>query len=282
MKEKTVLITGASSGIGKVTARALAEQGAKVIFTARTEAKAQATLAYLQQHSGNAQISYHLCDFASQQAIHSLARALQEEHAQLDVLVNNAGAVFASRQETPEGIERTFAVNHLGYFLLTHLLLDLLKAAPSARIVNVASDAHKAVKDINFDDLGFKEGYGIMKAYGLSKIANIMFTYELARKLEGNKVSVNALHPGFVATNIGANTIPVIGKAIKWLVNLTAKDVETGAQTSIYLASSAEVEGVTGKYFANKREAPSSTLSYDEAIQKTLWDVSMQLTKLRT
>lgn len=280
MKDKTILITGATSGIGKETARALAEQGAEVIFTARTEAKAQAALADLKEHTGSEQISYFLCDFTSQEAIHSLAKALTDEHSHLDVLVNNAGAVFASRQETKEGIERTFAVNHLGYFLLTHLLFDLLKAAPTARIVNVASDAHKAVKEINIDDLGFKQGYSIMKAYGLSKVANIMFTYELARKLEGSNVTVNALHPGFVATNIGANTIPMIGKAIKWLVNLTAKDVKTGAQTSIYLASSPEIEGVSGKYFSNCKETPSNKISYDQSLQKKLWEISASMTSL--
>lgn len=277
---KTILVTGASSGIGKVSARVLAEQGHRLLFTARTEAKALATLNYLNEHAANADVSYFLCDFASQAQVHALAEAVKAKYTHLDVLLNNAGSVFTSHQKTEDGIERTFAVNHLGYFLVTHLLLDRLKASSSARIVNVSSNAHESVKNIDFNNLGFEQNYNLMKAYSQSKLANLMFSYELARRLEATSVTVNALHPGFVATNIGADSIPIFGKAIKRLINVFAKDVEIGAKTSIYLASSPDIEGITGKYFVDCKEQRSSVFSYDELVQKQLWEVSEALVNL--
>ena len=181
-----------------------------------------------------------------------------------------------SRQLSEDGIEKTFAVNHLGYFLLTTLLLERLKESAPARIVNVASDAHKPAS-LDFDDLGTEKNYAIMKAYGRSKLANIYFTYELARRLEGTAVTVNALHPGFVATQIGANNIPLIGRLVKWFINRSAVDVESGARTQIFLATSPAVAGVSGTYFVDCEAVDSSEISYNDDLAKQLWEISIQM-----
>jgi len=273
------MVTGATSGIGKVTARVLAELGAHVVFVGRNEQKAAHTVHQINQKTGRDSAEFMLADFASLAATRALAAWFRGTHRRLDVLVNNAGAMFMRRQESQDGIEMTFAVNHLGYFLLTNLLLDLLKASAPARIVNVSSIAHEGT-ELDFDDLECRKNYAGMKAYGRSKLANLLFTYELARRLEGSGVTVNALHPGFVATNIGANNIPLFRRPIKWLINRAAKNVEEGAQTSIYLASSPEVEGVTGKYFVDCKPVPSSAASYDEAAAHRLWQISAEMVGL--
>lgn len=193
--------------------------------------------------------------------------------------MNNAGSFFMSRQESVDGIEMTFALNHLGYFLLTNLLLDTLEASAPARIVNVSSAAHERAQ-IDFEDLQGRQKYSGWQAYGQSKLANVLFTYELARRLEGTGVTVNALHPGFVATNLGAGTYGLIGRLFKKLVNLRGVSPEEGARTSIYLATSSEVEGVTRKYFVEQKAVPSSEASYDEATARRLWQVSAELTGL--
>jgi retinol dehydrogenase-12 len=190
--------------------------------------------------------------------------------------VNNAAVMTMSRQETKDGLEKMFAVNHLGYFLLTSLLMEPLKASPAARIVNVSSNAHRGV-ELNFDDLQSEKDFSGMKVYGRSKLANLYFTYELAKRLAGTKITVNALHPGFVATNLGADNLPVVGSLFKKVINLSAMSVEKGAQTSIYLASSPEVEGISGKYFVKCQPVQSSPVSYDQAAAQQLWDVSTQL-----
>ena len=204
MRNKVCLVTGATSGIGEVTARELAQRGATIILVGRNQQKAEAAVEEIKSRTGNQDIGYLLADLSSQQEIRGLARAFKARHDRLDVLVNNAGAVFSEYGETEDGIERTFAVNHLNYFLLTSLLLDELKAGAPSRIVNVSSGAHQGA-ELDFDDLGTKQNYGFMKAYGRSKLANVMFTYELARRLEESGVTANALHPGAVATGFGSN-----------------------------------------------------------------------------
>jgi NAD(P)-dependent dehydrogenase (short-subunit alcohol dehydrogenase family) len=206
------------------------------------------------------------------------ADSFLKRHNRLHILVNNAGAVFTNREVSADGYEKTFALNHLAYFLLTNLLLDAIKAAAPARIVNVSSMAHHGAR-LDFDNLQNERGYSSFGAYGQSKLANIYFTYELARRLEGSGVSVNCLHPGFVATNFGKSN-GGIAKIIFKMVQAAAISPERGAQTSIYLATSPEVEGVSGKYFSNRRAAASSAVSYDEKAANHLWKISQEMTGL--
>lgn len=279
MQNKIVMVTGATDGIGKVTARVLVEKGAQVIVVGRNRAKTEKTVAEIKQKTGRESVDYLLADFASPTEIHQLATQFQARYDRLDVLVNNAGTMMISRKETADHLETTFAVNHLGPFLLTNLLLDLIKASAPARIVNVSSGAHKG-QALDFDDLQMERSYQGMVAYGRSKLANLYFTYELARQLAGTGVTVNALHPGFVATNLGSDNIPLIGGLVKRVINLVAMNVEKGAQTSIYLASAPEVDGVTGKYFVDCRPVSSSPVSYDETAARRLWQISETLTGL--
>lgn len=280
LQGKLCMVTGATDGIGKATATALAAQGAHLIVVGRNCEKAEKTVAEIRQETNNPAVEFMLADFSSQQSTRDLAEQFLDKYDRLDVLVNNAGLMTIKRTETADGVEMMFAVNHLGYFLLTNLLLDTLVASAPARIVNVSSGAHEGVV-LDFDDLNSRHDYGGMKVYGRSKLANIYFTYELARRLEGTAVTVNALHPGFVATNIGANNIPVIGGFVKQIINIFAnKDVEDGAQTSIYLASSPEVDGVTGKYFVDCKPVSSTAVSYDQDAARRLWKISAEMVGL--
>ncbi|MGB3632875.1 MAG: SDR family oxidoreductase [Rubrobacteraceae bacterium] len=279
MQSKACLVTGATSGLGQVTARELARKGATVVMVGRSRQKAETTVDEIKSQTGNENVEYLLADLSSQQEIRNLAGEFKARHERLDVLVNNAGAVFSEYGETVDGIERTFAVNHLNYFLLTNLLLDTLRSCAPSRIVNVASGAHQGA-ELDFDDLGTRQNYGFMRAYGRSKLANVMFTYGLARRLEGTGVTANALHPGAVATGIGTNNKVWYVRPALALFRLFSTTPEKGAETSIYLASSPEVEGVTGQYFANKKPVASSKASYDEAAAKRLWHVSEDLTGL--
>lgn len=278
MTGKMCLITGATNGIGKATALALAKMGATVIVVGRSAEKTNVVVNAIRQVSGNAQVEAMLADLSVLAQMRELAAAFKRKYDHLDVLVNNAGAVFFRREESADGIEMTWALNHLSYFLITNLLLDTLQRAPSARIVNVSSDAHEGGK-IRFDDLELKRGYSGMAAYGQSKLANIMFTYELARRLKDTKVTANALHPGLVGTGFASNNGVLFKLGISVLKPFMASP-ERGARTSIYLASSPEVEGVTGKYFVNSKPVRSSPVSYDEAAQRRLWQVSEQMTGL--
>lgn len=282
LQGKTIVVTGATSGIGRVTAATLAKLGAAVFCVGRDPQRTQATVDAIQDNSGNAQVVGLLADLASFQQIHNLADEIHQRTPRLDVLVNNAGAVFLRRKLSQDGIELTFALNHLAYFLLTNLLLDLLKStaaqAGEARLVNVASAAHMGAK-IHFDDLQFQHGYSAMRAYSQSKLANILFTYELARRLEGSGVTANALHPGFVASRFATNNGPLAKIAMR-LARLVAISPEEGAQTSIYLASSPEVKGVTGKYFVKRHPHNSDPASYDAETARRLWEVSAQMVGL--
>jgi NAD(P)-dependent dehydrogenase (short-subunit alcohol dehydrogenase family) len=277
--EGICLITGATRGIGRITARELARRGMRVVLVGRDAARAQATAAAIAAETGNPAVEFLVADLSSQAQVRALADAYRQRHDRLHVLVNNAGAVFARRGITVDGLERTFALNHLAPFLLTNLLLPTLQASGPARIVTVASAAHSGAS-LDFDDLQHERGrYRSFQVYGQSKLANILFTYELAHRLQGTNVTANALHPGFVASNFGKSEGGIWGP-IFTLLRPAMINVERGAETSIYLASSPDVEGVSGQYFVKCKPAHSSRQSYDEAAQHRLWEVSEQLTGL--
>lgn len=282
LQDKTILVTGATSGIGRVTAATLADMGATVYCAGRDPQRTQSTVTEIQNQSGNPQVFGLLADLASFQQIHALAGEIHQRTARLDVLVNNAGAIFLSRKLSQDGIELTFALNHLAYFLLTNLLLDLLKTTASeageARIINVASAAHKGAH-MHFDDLQFEHGYAGMRAYSQSKLANVLFTYELARRLSGSAVTANALHPGFVGSRFATNN-GLLAKIGMTLARIIAISPEEGAQTSIYLASSPEVKGVSGKYFVKSQPVRSDPASYNEDTARRLWEISAKMVGL--
>ena len=278
MHGKICLVTGATSGIGEVTALELARLGASVALLGRSQARCKASVARIQQETGSSSVEYLVADLSSMAQVRQAAAQFLEKHNRLDVLVNNAGAVFLNRRLSVDGLEMTFALNHLSYFLLTLLLLDTLKACSPARIVNVSSDSHRG-RRLDFNDLQNQKSYNVMKAYGRSKLANVLFTNELARRLHGTGVTANALHPGSVATRIwekGGPLNPLIGLIMR-RVSITP---EQGARTSIYLATSSEVEGVTGKYFTHCKAVRSDPTSYDEAAAKRLWEASLKLAGL--
>lgn len=276
MQNKICLVTGATAGIGKVTARSLAELGAKVILVARNPQKAQATVDLIRTTTGNEAVSYLLADFSDLDQVRRMIDAFYASHEQLDVLVNNAGAYFSHRIITRYGVESTFLVNQLAPFLLTNLLIDALKNSPSARVVNVASGAHRTGR-LNINDLTYRRFYFGFLAYGRSKLANILFTYELARRLQGSRVTANALDPGRVMTDIWQDGLAFLGPLQKPVLEATTMTPEEGADNSIYLSSSPEVEGISGKYFIKRQAVRSSDLSYDKALSRQLWDVSEKL-----
>ena len=278
VRGKVCMVTGATSGIGLVTAQALARQGATVIVVGRNRERGVATVKRIQQETGNAAVDWMVADLSVQAQVRQLVREFRERFARLDVLVNNAGALFARRSLSLDGIEMTFALNHLAYFLLTNLLLDTLKASAPARIVNVASAAHRGAQ-IDVADVQGERRYSGWRAYAQSKLANLLFTYELARRLEGTGVTANALHPGFVATNFGRSNRGLVSLIIR-VSQLAAISPEQGAQTIIYLATAPEVEGISGKYFVKQRVVPSSEASYDRDAAQRLWQVSATMTGL--
>lgn len=277
LSEKTIMVTGATAGIGKVTALRLAEIGATVVGVGRNPAKCEAVSEEIRLLTGNPRVEFLVCDLALLARVRRLAEEFRKRHGRLDVLVNNVGGFFFRRQVTAEGIEMTFALNHLSYFLLTNLLLDLILAAPSARIVNVSSQAHYSGV-LNLDDLEMKRWYNGWKAYAQSKQANVLFTYELARRLNGTEVAVNALHPGFVATQFGHNNGLIVRLGIRLTQAVSGRTPEEGARTSVYLASSPEVDGVTGKYFVDCQPRRSSPASYDPELAQRLWAASESMT----
>ncbi|MEJ5308780.1 MAG: SDR family oxidoreductase [Anaerolineae bacterium] len=278
MRDKVCMVTGAASGIGAVTARALAQQGASVILVDRNAAKGVVVTEQIKRQTGNTALEFMRVDLSSQKEIRQLVQQFTSRHRHLHVLVNNAGALFGERQESVDGIEMTFALNYLGYFLLTNLLLDTLKASAPARIINTSSRSHARAR-INFDDLESRKNYRGLSAYAHSKLAIVLFTYELARRLEGTGVTVNALHPGIVATNFAMKDGGIMGLIVR-LFRPFFIGPEQGAQTGIYLATSPEVEGVTGKYFVKCKAVPSSPASYDRAVASRLWEISEQYTNL--
>jgi len=277
IKDKNILITGSSRGIGFYTALGLAERGAHVIIVSHDEEHCKKAVLEINEAYGEGSAQYYVADLSSQSQIRDLAKKVKGDYDQLDVLINNVGAWFSRYQESKDGIEKTFALNHLSYFLLTGLLLELLKKSTPARIINVASDAHKGVDRIHFEDIGFKEGYRPFKTYAQSKLANIMFTYELADRLEGSNITVNALHPGSVASKLYRN-FGIIEPLINLWIKLTGKTSKEGAETSIYLASSDEVSDITGKYFVDMELVRSSKVSYEKDQWKRLWEISEKMT----
>jgi NAD(P)-dependent dehydrogenase (short-subunit alcohol dehydrogenase family) len=278
MNGKICLVTGATNGIGRATVQALAQVGATVIMVGRDTQKTSRVIKEIRAASGNKNVGSILADLSSEQDVRRLAHEFKGKYSHLHVLINNAGAVFMQRQLSVDGIEMTFALNHLAGFLLTNLLLDTLKASAPARIINVSSGAHTTGK-IEFDNLQAERGYS-PRVYENSKLANILFTMELARRLEGTGVTVNALHPGFTSTGFAKNNGKVIAALVSIFAPLVARSSAKGAETSIYLASSPSVEGITGKYFHNSRVLPAAPQATDMIVARKLWDVSAEMVHL--
>ena len=278
MNGKICLVTGATNGIGKATAQALAEMGATVVIVGRNAPKTAQLVEKIRAASGNKNVDSLLADLSSRQEVRRLADEFRGKYSHLHVLLNNAGAVFMRRQLSVDGIEMTFALNHLASFLLTNLLLDTIKASAPARIVNVSSDAHASGK-IEFDNLQGERDYS-PRAYDNSKLANILFTMELARRLEGTGVSVNALHPGFVSTGFAKNNGKIIAALVSIFAPLVARSPTKGAETSIYLASSPSVEGITGKYFYDSHVIPAASQATDMVVARKLWEGSAEMVYL--
>ncbi len=276
MTGKVVLITGGTGGIGKATAIGLATLGAQVGITGRDLARAREAVAGIRAASGNAAVDAFAADMTSQAEVRRLAAAVLDAYSRLDVLVNNVGGFWAHRHPTADGLERTFALNHLAPFLLTNLLLDRLKSSAPSRVVTVSSGA-QAMGRIAFDDLQGARNYSGQRAYSQSKLANVMFTFELARRLEGTGVTATAVHPGVVRTNFGAEDQAWFFAVISGVVRAFLKTPAQGAQTSIYLASSPDLDGVTGQFFANRKPKTASKVADDADMAARLWQVSAEL-----
>jgi len=277
MKGKICMITGANSGIGKATAIGLAKLNATVIMVCRNKDSGEKVREEIVNQTGNKNIDLLLCDLSSQEQIRNLVDEFKRKYQNLNVLINNAGVMLKKRVLSVDGIEMNFAVHLLAPFLLTNLLLDMLKKSAPSRIINVASAAHKRAK-IDFDDLqNENKKYRLFTVYGVSKLAEVLFTYELSRKLEGIGVTANAIHPGVVNTNLGRDQ----SKFSQWFARKFFKSPEEGAETSIFLASSREVENITGKYYVNKQPKESSEESYNLENAKKLWKICTEMTKLK-
>lgn len=276
MKRRICVVTGSNSGIGKETALQLASMGATVVMVVRNRERGEAARAQIVQSTVDSSTDLIICDLSSIESIRQFTRAFRNKYDRIHVLINNAGAFVQNRRVTVDGFERTLAVNYLAPFLLTHELLRLLKADAPSRVINVASGMHSSGR-VDFDDLQGEKRYSGMRAYANSKLMLLMFTYELARRLRGSGVTVNAVHPGFVATNLGSNSGSLSVALAYKLMRPFQVSAKKGAETSVYVASSTEVEGVTGKYFVKKREEPSSPMSYDEQLQRRLWDTTTRL-----
>jgi retinol dehydrogenase-14 len=277
MVGKTVLVTGGTGGIGKATAVGLARLGARVGITGRDITRAEAAAADTRLVSNNLAVDAFGADLSSQAEVRRLAREVLDRYPRLDVLVNNVGGFWTHRHVTADGLEHTFALNHLAAFLLTNLLLDRLKGSAPARIVTVSSGAHTMG---SLDDLQSEQKYSGQRAYNASKLANVMFTYELARRLRGSGVTATALHPGVVSTAFGAEDQAAFFTMLSPLIRRFMKTAGQGAATSIYLASSPQVEGLTGQYFVSSKPKKSSKSSYDSAAARRLWQVSADLAGL--
>ena len=275
MKGKTIVATGATSGVGEAAVLALAGLGARIVFIARDEARAHATMQKLEAKAPGLGHRMHLADLSSMAEARRVGAAIAESEPRVDVLINNAGTLFSRRRVTPEGLELTFALNHMAYFVLTQALRDRLIASAPARIVSTASNAHERAS-LDFSDLQSANGYSGFKVYGRSKLANILFTRELARRLAGTGVTANCLHPGAVATRFGDSSGGVLGRLIP-VLRLFFISAEKGADTIIYLASSPEVASTTGAYFVKRQITEPSSAAQDDAAAKRLWEASEAL-----
>jgi NAD(P)-dependent dehydrogenase (short-subunit alcohol dehydrogenase family) len=273
---KVCVVTGSNSGIGKETALSLAGMGATLVMVARNREKGQKALDEIVAQTGNHSVSLMICDMSSVASIRSFTADFRTRYNQLNVLVNNAGAEFVKRQVTSEGFEKTFAVNYLAPFLLTHELLALLKASAPSRIVNVSSGLAKNGK-VDFADLQNEKNYKGMQAYSNAKLMIMMWTYELSRRLTGSGVTVNVLMPGFVATNLGKNSGSLRSREMFSMVRPMQISAKKGAETSVYLASADEVKDMTGKCFSKKKEVVTCPASHDQEVQKELWDETVRL-----
>lgn len=279
MSNRTIIITGANSGIGYETALHFAKKGDIIAMVCRSREKGETAKAEIERLSGNKEISLIIADLSSVNQSQRLAKNLAEKYPVIDVLVNNAGSIIYDYIETEDGYESTFAANHLAYFILANELLENIKRAPEGRIINVASEAQRA-GGLNFDNINLKGKYDPIKAYCQSKLANIVFTYELAKRLEGTNVTTNCMHPGTVRTGFGMQYKGIIGSLFR-MVRPFMRGSKKGAETIIWLAESPELKGVNGKYFYDKKAIKSIPTSYDPAVQKRLWDLSEEMIKLK-
>ena len=275
MNGKTVVVTGGTSGIGKVAAEKLAGMGARIVLVARDKSRADATLKRLRERGPRQVHSALYADLTRLAEMKRVAAQIAGQEPRIDVLINNAGALFGTRQVTADGLEYTFALNHMAYFVMTEGLRERLAASAPARIVNTASAAHQRAK-LDFDDLQSEKGFSATKAYGRSKLCNILFTRELARSLQGTGVTANCLHPGFVATRFGDQSGGLISHFV-WFAKFFAIPPEEGAQTIVYLASSPDVAGMTGKYFEECRVTTPSLPARDDRGASLLWERSAAL-----
>jgi retinol dehydrogenase 12 len=276
LSNKIILVTGATNGIGLETAKALAFAGATLILVARNQEKGLFVTKNLIKEFNNKKIEFIKADLSLQTEIKNMVRIFNEKYERLDILINNAGGYFPKRSETLEGIEMTFALNHLSYFLSANLLMDKLKASNEGKIINVSSSAHLFSK-LDFDDIQMTKRYGGYKAYGRSKLCILLFTYELAKRVEKYGITVNALHPGIVDSGFGTGTGGLF-QFTKPFFKIFGISPEKGARTSIFLSTSNDVKGISGKYFIKNIETKSSKFSYNETAQKQLWDISLQIT----
>jgi NAD(P)-dependent dehydrogenase (short-subunit alcohol dehydrogenase family) len=273
MRGKACLVTGSSSGLGKATALRLAQLGATVILGCRDKQRGETALAEIKAASGNEMVDLALIDLSLMQSVRSMLEEFEKKYDRLDVLINNAGIFKHRRIVTAEGLETMFATNHLGPFLLTNLLLDSLKNSASARILSITAPS---TTQLDFDDLQGEKKFNAYSAFGASKMCNLLFTYELARRLEGTRVTANAIHPGLVKSGLMREA----AAPIRWFTYLISASPQKAAETPVYYASSSAVEGITGKFFKDRQAINSSPYSEDQEIQKRLWDVSCALTKL--
>ncbi len=276
---KVILITGATDGMGLETARALAKHNPRLVLVGRNATKGQRVVEELKQESGNQAIEFMQADLSAQQDIRELVKTFKSKYDRLDVLINNAGAYIPVKQLSADGFEMTFALNHLGYFLLTNLLLDELTRSAPSRIINISSAAHASARfDIN--NLNSEGKYSPWNAYATSKLENLYFTYELADRLKGTDVTVNAVHPGLVNSQFGKQGSGPFLAIFRLMQKFIGKTAANGAKTSIYLALADEVEGITGSYFANEKMAQSSKVSQDREMGRKLWEMSEKMTRI--
>ncbi len=267
LQDKTILVTGATDGIGRQTALVLAQRGGRVLLHGRSEERCRRTRREIKERTGNQALQTYIADFADLAQVRALADEVRRDHGRLDVLLNNAGVWETSRRTSRDGFEMTLAVNHLAPFLLTNRLLDPLRAVAPSRIVNVSSMIHAG--HIDFDDLQSEKGYSAQAAYGLSKLCNVLFTYELAERLAGTGVTANCLHPGVIDT-----------KLFRAGWSAGGSPIEAGSRNTVYVATAPELEGVTGKYFVNQRPAESQPISHDPEARRRLWRLSAALVGL--
>lgn len=280
MKDKICIITGANSGIGFYTALALAKKGAHIVMVCRNAEKANAAKQEIIDKTQNSHIDVFLADFSSMSETKRVGEEVAARYPKIDVLINNAGFIAKNYREiTTEGLEKTFAVNHMGYFIFTHYLIENVKAAPQGRIINVSSEGHRFIRKVDLTNLQLTRGYSSLKAYSLSKLCNIWFTRELARQLAGTSVTVNAVHPGAVATNFGSDSAPFIETLLK-LGRRFLLTAEQGAETSIFLASNPEVSKITGEYFSKSQIKGTSRDARNDMKAKKLWDLSLEIAGL--